>query len=406
MARFKGGVTLEPGVAAPREHQGTFFERLEGLTRRVEGGDPVRAAVAVFSIVLVLMAVGLLVQASHAATTIYASHNPGYAQEVVGQAGYRILGLVVLLLAFRIGPRGLRAFLPLLVVLSTVSLILVFVPGFGAIRNGAHRWISIPGLGFSFQPSELARIVMVLWVADRCIRLGPKVRHIRSGVVPMLLTGLFVFGLILVETDVGGAMLFLICFLCTMWVGGARPVHVASSLLVIGGGALLVAVSSVPYVRGRVDMWLGQASNSQVSDTLSAMASGDLWGVGLGQGLFRNDGVPYLDSDYAFALVGEELGFVGCAILLGLLLAFTWYSLKLVLSVRDPYCALAAFGLLTSVALQAMLHVQVVTGLAPPKGMTLPFISDGGTSLVVSSLAVGLALGAARHSALQHQRAP
>jgi cell division protein FtsW len=106
--------------------------------------------------------------------------------------------------------------------------------------------------------------------------------------------------------------------------------------------------------------------------------------------------VPYLDSDYVFAQVGEELGLAGLLLVLGLYAFFLWSALRLVLSISDRYAALAAFGLLVSVSLQAMLHVQIVSGLAPPKGMTLPLVSDGGTSLLVSCLAVGLALGAVR----------
>jgi cell division protein FtsW len=121
-------------------------------------------------------------------------------------------------------------------------------------------------------------------------------------------------------------------------------------------------------------------------------------GAGFTHGGFRNHGVPYLASDYAFALVGEELGVLGLWLVLALLCAFLWFSLRLVLSIADRFEALACFGLLVSVGLQAMIHVQVVSGLAPPKGMTLPFLSDGGTSLVVSSMAVGLALGAARRN--------
>jgi cell division protein FtsW len=247
-----------------------------------------------------------------------------------------------------------------------------------------------------FQPSELARVVMILWIADRCMRLGARVRDVRAGMLPMLGTGLSVCLLILVEPDLGGAMLFLICFVATMWVGGARPVHVAGSLVGFGGAALLVAFSFLSYVRHRIEMWFGEVSNHQVDRTAAAIASGDWWGVGFGQGLYRNARVPYLESDYVFALIGEELGLAGLVVVLGLFAAFAWYALKLVLSIRDRYQALCAFGLLLSVGLQAMLHVQVVTRLAPPKGMTLPFVSHGGTALIVSSLAVGLALGAAR----------
>jgi cell division protein FtsW len=106
--------------------------------------------------------------------------------------------------------------------------------------------------------------------------------------------------------------------------------------------------------------------------------------------------MPYQDSDYIFSLLGEELGFLGLALVVGMMFAFLWFALRLVLSIRDRFAALSAFGLLMGVAVQAMIHMQVVTGLAPPKGMSFPFLSDGGTSLLVSALAVGLALGAAR----------
>jgi cell division protein FtsW len=120
----------------------------------------------------------------------------------------------------------------------------------------------------------------------------------------------------------------------------------------------------------------------------------------MAQGEFRNVGLPYQNSDYVYSLVGEEFGLLGMLLTTGLVLAFVWFSLRLVLSIKDRFSALAAFGLLLSVGLQAMIHMQVVTELAPPKGMTLPFISHGGTSLIVSALAVGLALGAARRQAV------
>jgi cell division protein FtsW len=154
----------------------------------------------------------------------------------------------------------------------------------------------------------------------------------------------------------------------------------------------------VPYIRERLAMWTGHVSNDQVSHTLDALTSGGLRGVGLAAGGFRNNGVPYLESDYVFALLGEEFGMLGMWLVVGLFCAFLWFAMRLVLSLRDRYEALCSFGLLVSVGLQAMVHVQVVSGLAPPKGMTLPFLSDGGTSLIVSSLAVGLALGAARRN--------
>ncbi|MFM7282042.1 MAG: FtsW/RodA/SpoVE family cell cycle protein, partial [Planctomycetia bacterium] len=145
-----------------------------------------------------------------------------------------------------------------------------------------------------------------------------------------------------------------------------------------------------------IAMFLGSASNHQVEQSEVAMSSGDFFGVGLGQGMWRNARVPYLETDYVLALTGEELGLFGVWLVIALLAAFAWFGLRFLLSIRDRYCALAAFGLLLSFSLQSMVHVQVVTHLAPPKGMPLPFLSHGGTALLVSSFAIGLALGAAR----------
>ena len=368
MARFRrrGGL---PAALGPGEQQTTIFDRLEIFPRLVEVHDPVRPAVKLLCAVLAMMGMGLLLQASHAATILPPK---AFASEVVEQSVFRILGLAALLFAFRL------------------------VPGIGKPENGSHRWIRVPVLGLSFQPSEFARIVMVVWVADRCTRLGERLHDLRRGLLPILAICYIFFGLIALETDVGGALLFLTCFTATLWVGGARSGQLAVSWLVGGGAAIVLALTNLAYIRSRLAVFFGQEHNAQVSESVEALGSGGLFGVGLGQGMYRNHGVPYQDSDYVFALIGEELGLFGMLVCLGLILAMVWFSMRFVLSLPDRFAALSSFGLLLSVGVQAMIHMGVVTGLAPPKGMNLPFISDGGTSLLISTLAVGLALGAAR----------
>ena len=384
---------------AHQEHQTTIFERLDSLARRAEVRDPRGPAVALFCVTLALAAFGLLVQASHAATTVSPE---GFRAELVSQTWFRVVGLAVLLVAARIGPAGLRRYVPALTVVMAILLVLVFVPPFGMEKNGSNRWLSLRAFGvpgISFQPSELARIVVVMWIADRCGAAGPagarrlarRDAHARPGAGVLLAGG-----------------------------GGDRPGRSDPAPAVRLRDHVGRRSSPDPRVRHLHHHLRNGADHGVPADPLRAAAHRDVLRlpvepaggrqhrrhgqrrslrIGYTHGVFRNRGVPYLDSDFVFAQVGEEFGLFGMLLLIGLLCAFLWFGLRLVLSLRDRYEALACFGLLVSTALQAMLHVQIVAGLAPPKGMTLPFVSDGGTSLVVSCLAVGLAIGAARRSA-------
>lgn len=380
--------------SAGRPRQLTFA--LEALARRAAVPDPAGPARAVLACVAALMAIGFVLQASHAATTLPPE---AYREELARLVGFQVLALAILGLAYRAGPEGVERHVPWLTALAVVLLLLVYLPPVNAAVNGSRRWLKLPLVPFTIQPSELARVVAVLWVARRCRQLGDGVEEARGGYLPMFLFGMGLFTLILLEPDVGGALLFLICFMSTMWVGGARPTHLAGSGAALLAGALVFCAAAFKHVQDRIAVWLGHATNDQVTRAAEAMASGDLLGVGLTHGGFRNQSLQYMQTDYALSLVGEELGLLGVLVVLGILLAYVVSSFRLVASLRDRYLALCAFGLLVSVAFQAMLHVQVVTGLAPPKGMTLPFVSQGGSALVASSLAVGLALGAARRTA-------
>jgi cell division protein FtsW len=337
-----------------------------------------------------------MIQMSHASTTL---PREAFIEEMREQLIFRLGGVALLFLGMWLGPRRVEPLIPALTVFSLAGLILVFVPGFEQAVNGSHRWIRFFGRGPSIQPSEIARVVFVLWVARRCVLLDDRVENLRTGFIPTLAFGLLATALILKEPDLGGALLFLLCFGTTLFVGGARMQHVA---LVIAACILLIliALNSFGHVAERFAVWMGDSSNDQVTRAAEAMASGDWFGVGFGQGGFRNAGLQYMQTDYALALVGEELGLYGIWLVVGLFGAFIWNAQAMVLGIKDRFAALCAFGLSISVAFQAMVHLQVVTGLAPPKGMALPFLSDGGSALLAACLAVGLALGAARAHSL------
>lgn len=366
----------------------SFARRLDSLARPADEKRPVLGLLAV---VLFLLAFGLIVQVGHAATV---KSGADFKVEVLEQLGVRILGIVALLVGARVGPAGVRRLIPFLALVALLLLVLCYVPGVGQSINGSRRWVALGPI--SFQPSELARIVVVLWVANHCVLYGDRLRHLVRSVLPILGWTLVYFLLIYFERDVGGAILLLACVLSTLWVGGARTGHVGAFLMLMVPGALVWGLLTEPHVRHRILTFLGEAENEQVTETAQAIADGGLLGVGYTHGVTRVQNVPHLESDFVLAQVGEEFGWFGMAVVVLLFASFAWYALQLVLSIEDRFSALAAFGLCVSIALQALIHIEVVAGLGPPKGMPLPFVSNGGSSLLVSCLALGLALGAAR----------
>lgn len=388
------GDTQSTGRAARLMGAATAY--VAGAGGRARDAHPAGPRNALLCTTLALLGFGMLIQLSHAATTL---PEGAFRAEMLQQVLFRSLGVALLIGGMALGPRRVERVIPAATVGAFLLLLLCFVPGFEQPLNGSHRWIKIFGKGPSIQSSEIARVILVLWVARRCALLEDGASHglgdLRRGFVPALLVGLLGSFMIFQEPDLGGALLFLMCFAATLYVGGARMRHVG----IVGAVAavlLLAALQFFGHVRERFAVWAGDASNSQVTRAAEAMASGDLFGVGYTHGGFRNAGLQYMQTDYAFAFVGEEFGFFGTCVVVGLFAAFVWHSLRLILCINDRFAALAAFGLTTSVSLQALIHLQVVTGLAPPKGMALPFLSDGGSALLAACLAVGLALGAAR----------
>ncbi len=379
------------GTEVQHDLWGSVWSGFAGLAVKATGPDPAKPAFLVLCSVLALFGIGFLLQASHAATTV---SYEGYQAELVEQARFRSAALICLLMGAKLGPQGFRRFVPHLFIVSAFLLVAVWIPGIAKPENGAHRWVKI--LGFSAQPSEIARITLILWTADRCARLGDSLMDSWRTILPVFMTGLITCMLVFFEPDLGGSFILMMCFFSTLFVGGAPAKKTVIPFMVLVASGVFLAVSTQQYVRDRIAILFGSGGNEQVSDAAQAMWSGGLFGQGLGQGLSRRNNLLYQDSDFVFSLIGEELGAVGMLIVIGLFVSIAWFGLRMVLAIPDRFRAVTSFGLLLSVLLPALIHMSVAVGLAPPKGMTLPFISDGGTSLIMSSLACGLALGAAR----------
>jgi cell division protein FtsW len=345
----------------------------------------VTAALTAFGLVMVYSATS--------ASAALGNGNPtGYLER---QGMYALVGVVALVVAARSDFRKLRALAPTLVV--TALALCVAVLAIGTRVNGARRWI---GFGpATFQPSELVKLALVVWCAAYLSR-RPAPRTLRDLARPIgLLVGLFSL-LVLVEPDLGTVITLVVMVGAILLVSGTPlPTLASAYVLVIGLGALAAWTS--PYRRARLftflDPWkdpLG-AGLQNVQAQIS-IGSGGIFGRGLGQGIEKIHYLPEAHTDMIFAVIGEELGLVGAAVLCAGYCAFAYAGLRLAIGCKDPFGKRLAAGITALTCGQAAINLAAVLGLAPLTGIPLPFVSYGGSSLVITLLSVGILLNIAR----------
>lgn len=282
--------------------------------------------------------------------------------------------------------------------LSAVLLILVIIPGVGVYLNGSRRWLSIAGM--SFQPSELAKIAVVFYLASTLTNRGPRIRSLIFGIVPTLLVPGVMFLLILQQPNLSTAGSILIVSLVMIVIAGARGKHI---LLMLTGGLAVGGFYawSAPYRRERLLSFRDPFAKMndegyQLAQSLIAFGSGGLFGMGLGQGRQKYAYLPYPESDFIFAIVGEDFGLAGCLVVVALFVCFMLSGLRVAMACRDKFGALLAAGITCSISVQAFLNIGVVIGILPTTGLPLPFFSAGGTSISITMAAVGILMNISR----------
>jgi cell division protein FtsW len=349
-----------------------------------------------------LLGFGVLMAVS---TTISAANGVTGAGSVWGQsvkeAEFIGVGLLLCWFAVRLSPRAFRMLAYPILGLSLIALVAVLVPGIGLSVYGARRWIDIGPL--QLQPSELAKIGFLLWGADLLARkqqLG-TLRQARHLFLPLLPGFAFVGLLVMLEPDLGTTTTFMLILLGLLWMIGMPLRYFAAVFAMVAGAILLLAVAA-PYRLQRLTSWTdpfkdAKGSGYHTVEGLYALASGGVFGVGLGQGTSKYGWVPNANSDYVFAIIGEELGLIGCLAVLGLFGLFAYAGLRIVRRSADPFVRLAAGGATIWLCGQAVINIGYVTGLLPVTGIPLPLISAGGTSLLVTMFVIGMLISFARH---------
>ncbi len=315
------------------------------------------------------------------------------------QAGWAVLGLIAMIFCSRIDYRTWYRVAGSLFIVTIVLLVVVLIPGIGEMGGGSQRWIGFGAM--RLQPSELAKLSLVILFA-RFLAWSLRSKRGSKGVLgPLLVACGVASALILVQPDLGTVVALAgTCFILLFASG--IPVVTLASLGVLAAPLMGYLILAEEYRRRRflafLDPWADPlGAGFHIIQSLYGLGSGFLFGLGLGRSRQKFYYIPELHTDFIFAILGEELGFVGAAAVLGLFLFLAWRGFRVALLAPEPFGALLAAGITTMITLQVVINVGVVTSIMPITGITLPFFSYGGSSLVFSLASIGILLNISKH---------
>jgi cell division protein FtsW len=350
--------------------------------------------------VVALGAIGILMVYSSSAMKAYLSTDGTFG--IVGpQIQWAALGLVAMLVMMRVDYRYLRLASVPGYVISLVLLVLVFVPSLGIVVGGSARWLKLGPLP-ALHPAEFAKLFLVIYLAHWLAKRGPDIKGLRTGTLPFLVIVAPIVALIFREPDLGTTIVVTLTAFTMFFVAGANLVHLTAMAALAVASAAMVGLRG--YQMARIETWLDPWSDPlgkgfQTVQGLLALGLGGLLGSGLGEsrlagGLF----LPNASNDFIFAIIGEEFGLLGTSFVVGLFLLLAYAGIRTALRAPDTFGALLATGITAWLCLQAFINIAVVVALVPITGITLPFISAGGSSLVISFAAVGVLLSISRET--------
>ena len=305
-----------------------------------------------------------------------------------------IVGLIIIYIILKINPSLYEKYANKILFLCFIILVLVLIPGIGKVRNGSRSWFGIGSLGI--QPSEFSKIGLIIFTAKYLSRNDKDIKSIKKGILPLFLVICLFFALIMLEPDFGTAMVIILTLIVMIFISGPDiSFFIKIGLLGLLGIIGLIAIA--PYRMARIVSYLNPwsdplGSGFQIIQSLYAIGPTGLLGTGLGNSVQKNFYLPEPQTDFIFSIISEELGFVGALIVISLFFLIFYRSIKISLNQSDLFKKYLAFGLSFGIILQACLNLCVVCGIIPTTGITLPFISYGGSSLLVSMISIGIIL--------------
>lgn len=349
-----------------------------------------------FSTIMLLVAIGVVMV--YSASSYSAFFNPDIQDSMYflkKQALWALIGTVFMFFAIKTDYHRIKKYTKVFMIVAIILLLAVFA--FPPV-NGARRWIRLGPA--SFQPSDMAKYIVVLYMAKSIELKGEKVKSFLYGIMPYILVSGFYAGLVLAEKNLSIATVIMMVTLIVLFVAGARIAHMAGLIGMVG----LAGVAGIilePYRMARFTSFLNpwadpKGDGYQLIQSLLALGSGGIWGMGLGRSRQKCYYIPEPHNDFIFSIIGEELGLIGCTLVVLLFVIFIWRGIVTAIRAKDTYGTLLATGITSVIAIQAVINIAVVTGSMPVTGVPLPFISYGGSSLVFNLIAVGVLLNISR----------
>jgi cell division protein FtsW len=346
-----------------------------------------------FGVAIVLLSVGVVMV--YSASAIVAAdrfHDPYFFLKK--QVFWALLGAACLWLAIKVDYRRLEGFVLPLLIFAGILLVLVLVSPLGQAINGTRRWIRLGPV--SFQPAELAKLALVLYLAAFLAKKREVIEDLRRGILPPLAVAGLLAALVLAQPDLGNCLTLITLTFTLLFLAGGRARHLGL-ILAAALPPLVVAIWAAPYRLRRIvaflDPWSDpRGSGFQIIQSWLALGNGGIFGQGIGASRQKLFYLPESHTDFIFAIIGEELGFVGAAAVVALFVVLVWRGLRIGLRAPDPFGGYLALGITVLIATQTLVNLGVVTGLLPTKGLPLPYLSFGGSALLVTMLSTGVLL--------------
>ena len=356
-----------------------------------------KKSLLIFLSAFLLSAFGLLmIYSSSHIWSEYKFNDPYYY--VRHQLIFFFVGLILIYFIRKIDYKLYYKYSNIILLGSFILLVLVLIPGLGQVRNGSRSWFGIGSLGI--QPSELAKISLIIFTAKYLSKSEKTIKFFKNGTLPILLIIFLFFGLIMLEPDFGTGMVIVMSLMFMLFISNIK-LSFFGIMGTLGLGGIVALIIIAPYRLARILSFLNPwsdplGSGFQIIQSLYAIGPSGLFGKGLGNSVQKHFYLPEPQTDFIFAIISEEFGFLGIMILSILFLTLFYNTIKISLNQKDLFAKYLSFGLIIEIIFQTILNISVVIGLVPVTGVTLPFISYGGSSLLISMISIGIILNISR----------